>query len=727
MASCRQGVAPFSGLYLHARFHYAPGMASQTVNTGYSSSIRVRDGRAVIVVDGAELAPYFYALTHSFAGRASWEEPKQKILRDMAAAGVRLYQVDVYFQDIWFQDRPDLDIAYVQKQLGGVIAACPDACIVLRIHVNAPFWWNELHPEECTQFADGPVDWKPKGGEWSHESGDNDRALRASLASELWRKESGQRLIELCQRLAQTPEARNLIGFHVSGGIFGEWHYWGTVKHEPDTGPAMTAAFRRFLSNRYGTDAALQEAWRKHAVTLSTATVPGMDERNATALSIFRDPQQHRHYLDYLDCQMEQVADDIEYFCGIVKKHWPRPTITGVFYGYFHMLFCRTPIIGHACIERILNSPVVDYLSAPQSYWGASRKLGGSGLSRGIIDATIHHGKLWLDELDNGGEQKGIDDPNYLPVVRRSALMPLLRGQGFWYYDFGIGQGYPGWFGGPKNLEMIRQQKQLADASLAVPRKSAADVLFVWDYHSQTYITTCWTPTTYMQIEQSIEDALRAGAAIDEVYFFDLDRIDLSQYRAIVFGNAHCLTDVQRKIIEEKLATAGRTLVFNYLPGITDGETLSLDHVSRATGFAIRPADTCDKPHLAWTAASCSATFEAKITPFVKISETGGETLATVDGHPACVRKSFGNHTRIYCTVPILGTPAYREIFRAAGCHLYQDRDEPIWANSQYVMLHTASGGDRTLKLRNGRQVPLSLPGPSTLLLDAQTGEVILR
>lgn len=79
-----------------------------------------------------------------------------------------------------------------------------------------------------------------------------------------------------------------------------------------------------------------------------------------------------------------------------------RPLITGVFYGYLHMTCNRQSVGGHLLVERILDCPWIDYLAAPQTYYKFSRKLGGSGMPRGIVESAALHGKLWFDEMDNG-------------------------------------------------------------------------------------------------------------------------------------------------------------------------------------------------------------------------------------------------------------------------------------------------------------------------------------
>jgi hypothetical protein len=686
----------------------------------------------VVEVDGERLVPYFYALTHSYAGRKSWEPEKQAILRQMHEAGVRLFQVDVYFEDIWLPGRPELDMTFALDMIRGVQTAAPGGLVVVRIHTNAPFWWNEAHPEEWVGFADGPVDHQRSDDEWSHEAGDLERSPRPSMASRVWRQEAGDRLTEFLTRLQATPEAQCVIGFHVASGIFGEWHYWGGVEHEPDTGPTMTAEFRRWLEAKYGSDAALAAAWRDPRATLASAEVPDMAARTATTLGGFRSPADQRPLFDYTECQMDTVVDAMEGFCQIVRRTWPTPTLVGVFYGYFHMMFCRHAVLGHLRVERVLDSPWIDYYSAPQSYWGGSRDVGGSGLSRGVVDAATRAGKLWLDEVDHGQLKKGVDDPEYLAITRRSTVAPLLRGQGHWLYDFGIG-GPPmgheagGWWGGPKALAYVREEVAAFQAAIDAPRESVADVLVLWDYDSAMLPRNGWSSLVYGQLDSAAEDILRAGAAVEEHYLFELEHLDVSRYRAVVFGNTHLITPSQLDLIRRKLAGEGRWLIFSGYPGLCDGKGLDPQRIADVTGIGVRVRESDGSVALRWHDEGFRAEFK-ELLPAIVVDDVGATPLATdeADGATIAARKELAGYCSVLCTEPITGPAVFRSLFRQAGCHLYcEDGYEPVWADSRHVLLHTATGGERKVRLRNGAVVSVQLPGPATLVLDAQTGEAI--
>ncbi|MDD6209852.1 MAG: hypothetical protein PUB21_04515 [Bacteroidales bacterium] len=703
------------------------------------AEIKPYNGRPTIHVNGQPVSPNFYALTHATGGRWSWEEVPQRNLKQFYDMGFRLFQVDLYFEDIWYEEKKELDIEKARKQLRGVLEVAPEAAIVLRVHTNAPYWWNKANRDECTEYADGPIqeEYQP-GLPHNNEDFDNERSLRASLASEKWRKEAGERLKELCDGLAVSPEGDALIGMHISGGIYGEWHYWGFISHEPDTGKAMTTYFRKWLKNKYGNDKNLQKAWNRKDFTLTDATVPGTEERNTTHFGFFKDPQQDQRVIDYFTAQQEVVVEDIEYFSKIVKDKWPRPLITGVFYGYIHMTFNRQTVGGHLFIERILNCPTLDYLAAPQTYWNDSRAMGGSGNSRGIVESTLLHGKLWLDEMDNGEYQKKafIDpvryveryDPDYAPLLRRCALFPLMRGIGLWYYDFGPRESL-GWWDDPRYRKTIREEKELFDQRLHIPYKSEADLLYVWSMDNFYYLKPGYLPITFNVLDQSVEEALRSGVVGDHIYDFDLDKVNLDQYKAVIFMNNYVLTDAQKKFIKDKVAKNSRTLIFNYLTGITDGKKIDYALSEKLIDVKVKPAVAYAPQGVEFLNPGFRYDFDGTVDPMVVIDDPDAEPLAYLKGTKQVIaaKKKFPGYNVVFAALPINGTDVFRSIFKDAGCHVYNEANDFTYCNTGLLLIHTKDGGKRDIHLKNGKTLSLDLAPKSNTLLDANTGSIILK
>ena len=92
----------------------------------------------------------------------------------------------------------------------------------------------------------------------------------------------------------------------------------------------------------------------------------------------------------------------------------------------------------------------------------------------------------------------------------------------------------------------------------------------------------------------------------------------------------------------------------------------------------------------------------------------------------AAARKRHDGFTDCFVGLPMVDCRLWQHLFRDAGCHIYDEDSDAVVAGSGLVMIHTKDGGKRTIRLRNGKVVTLFLNPLQTLLLDAETGEVVL-
>ena len=694
-------------------------------------------GAPTLFIDGQPVLPFQYALTHVAGGRWSWEELPAHNLKNACADGIRLYQVDLWFEDIWRAGEKRLDMDLARRQVRGVLDACPDAAVVVRLHVNAPQWWNRAHPEECVQFADGPVEDYPMGLPFNHEDGDIYRTVRASLASERWRRESGERVTEFCRRLARTREGRAVTGIHVSCGVYGEWHPWGFTKYEPDVSVPMQQAFRRWLTANYQTDDRLQQAWNQPGVTLATARVPDTLARRCCGDGFFRDPRQEQQVIDFYRCQQEGIAADIEYFCRLVKQYWGRPLITGVFYGYFHFSLCRQALSGHLEIERLLDSPWIDYFAGPTSYNRPSRSTGGSGLQRSIVQSVLRHGKMWFDEVDNGYIQDKrekdfvrstpLGDSTYLPVFQRSLWLPLVQGCGLWLYDFGPRRNTGWWDGDMYRAEIRRTQSFFAQRRGPLP-SSGADALVVWDTESFYHVENAGGKNCERGLDDAAEDLMRCGVGLDHTYLFDLPKINLAPYKAVLFMNAWKLDAPQRRYILDSVAAHGRTIIWNCLSGYSDGRQTGQKNVEQLTGIALNQAPNPDS--ILWRLDTFSFKSPERIQPLLVVADSAATLLGYLtdsSGAPVIARKQLPDHNSVYAGVALHGPGVFRRLLREAGCHVWNEKNEPFFLAGPYLLLHTNGEGLRTIHLKSAKPLEINTPAPATLLLEVETGDAVLK
>jgi hypothetical protein len=644
------------------------------------ADIRQVNDEPMLFVDGKPELPFMYALTHVTGGRWSWEELPAHNLRNFSKIGVRLFQVDLWLEDLWKEGaiHPDLNLA--KRQVKGVLDACPGASVVIRLHVNAPLWWNQAHPEECVQFADGPVEDRLSGLPFNHEDGDLDRSIRASLASERWRTASGAQVAWFCRNFALTKEGRSVIGMHLSGGVYGEWHPWGFSKHEPDVSKPMQDAFRRWLKNKYTGDDALQLAWGDFTASIQTASIPDTSLRKCCFEGFFRDPVKGRQVMDFYKCQQQVIASDIEFFCRTVKQSWGRPLITGVFYGYSQFGLCREAMNGHQEMELVIDSKWIDYFAGPPSYFKRSRQKGGSGLERAPIHSIQLHGKMWFDEIDNGYLQdkreqdfvrsKPLGDSTYLAVLTASLHTPLMQGCGLWLYDFGPRRN-TGWWDSPLYLQKIHEivdwYRKKVETREKRPEDMKAEALVVWDPESHYAVENVFSKNCDEGPDAAAEDLQSSKVLLDHIYLFDLRKINLKPYKAIVFMNAWSVPPAFRKFIADSVARDNRTLVWNYLSGYSDGTQLGKTQVETLTEVKLKR--WTPEEGVATGAKKTPFSTPEKVIPFLVPDDPDAQPLDFYEKRMA-VRKKLPDHTAIYAALPMHDTAFFDSILFAAGCPL---------------------------------------------------------
>ncbi len=631
--------------------------------------VEMKLGKPTLQLRGTPIQASFYALTDCPGGRWSYDEAPRQSLRYFAELGFQLYQLDLFLADCWTAPG-DFSIEPARRQLRGVLDIRPDAAIVLRWHVNAPDWWKASHPGELTRYLNGNLVTPSHTRPVRYIQDDLLRTPRNSLASEMWMKAAREKTAALLQSLARVPEGRALGGLHVACGVYGEWHYWGFMRNEPDASAPMQTRF---------------DLYRK-AKGKAPISIPDLPARAALDDGIFRDPALREPVIDYYRCQQELVAERILDLCQVAKQSWPRPLLTGAFYGYFFSMFNRQASGGHLELPRILASPHIDYLSAPQAYGELFRDPGGSGITRALIESVRLNGKLFLDEMDqtpswqwrnNVDEAFRLSDvPLDVAILRRNVLESYTRGAGLWYYDFGPAN-QSGWWNDTRLLAEIGKLKSLLDRYHQRPYEPAADVLLVFDTEVFYYTGSAQGTdaiTDPLATNRFVAEAWRSGLAVETIHLADLQKIDLARFKIVAFANTWLLRPEQRRFIQQRVQSAGRHLVFTYKPGYCDGAKLDPSFTRELIG-----------------------------------SRSGTEL--TADGRVW------------YKAMPPLLPADWRRIARAAGAHIYSENDDILHTGGGLLLLHTLAGGRREVTLRNGRKITLELGPKSSAIVDAASGE----
>jgi len=143
-------------------------------------------------------------------------------------------------------------------------------------------------------------------------------------------------------------------------------------------------------------------------------------------------------------------------------------------------------------------------------------------------------------------------------------------------------------------LTDINKQKKILELNYRQPFNRKADVLFVYSNQTFYHIKNRYTPvTSYSLLDQKSVDAYQSGVLLDKVYIEDLTKLNLDKYKCIVFSNVFYLSSQQKLFIKEKVTKNGRHVIWNYMPGYTNGRENSITFIKDVTGFEVAlSADT---------------------------------------------------------------------------------------------------------------------------------------
>lgn len=715
----------------------------------------VRD-RPTLMINGEAHAPLIYALSDCPGARFSWEEVPQRNIREFHRRGVRLFQLDVWLNQM-LSDDGSVDVALAQRQIAGVTAVTPTAAVMLRVHLNPTDAWCADHPDECVGYADTTPENPPRHGLMRPLADDGQRPIRASFYSEAWQDWAHGALREFCEKLAATPEGNALFGLQLAYGVYGEWHQFGFIHHDPDTGVAALKSFRSWLRQKYAAESDLAEAWQQPGLTWDQVRAPSSAERETAGLGVLRDPRAQRSVIDYFTWLHEALTPIILSFGRTAKSAWPRPLVTAAFFGYFYGIFGRQGAGAQLSIGPALASPDLDCWCSPQAYEPAARALGGPGNARGLIGVVRRAGKLWLDEMDhattNGGcawkadfSSTAADD---IAMHRRNILQSFTRGGGMWWYDFGpTGRtpqferyGNVGSWDTPPMLEDVAAVTRLVQSRLAHGFDRPADVLLVHDPMSFCHTVSqrhaqaefgdlpngTSDPITPLLVDDLLHGLYQSGVCFEEALLDELPELDLSPYRLIVLATTPAMNRSHRQTLHQRAARDGRHVALMGYAGWSNGELVDPELMTALTGIATRAHTPTELSHqLELNGVTDARNLPSSIAvPAFEVDPTD-EIGRWSDGATSAARRKTPQATWWTFALPPASPAFLRELALQAGCHPFNSRAETTLIGGGLIIPHTLEGGHRRLHFPGGPVIEAVLPPRSTTVFDGRTGERLL-
>ena len=694
--------------------------------------IRAFNGKQGLFAHEKLIPPVIYGLS-DFPGAAANTHYAYTNIQNFAAQGINIVTADSSLHLGWHKTLP-FDPEPIISEIAAVLDANPDAKVLMRLHINPPYWWLRDNPDECVIYR------TPEGDLPGIDDGEQDRLIRhdmskhmrASIASEKWMNEAGEKLRQLLAAIKRSSAGKALAGIQLAYGVFGEWHAWGV-----DVSAPMKDYFKGFLKEKYKTVTALRTAWHSDVDFDSAEYCP--QPFHPTDDGCFRSPSISRAVIDSEESNQRATTDAILYFASILKNTSPE-LLCGAFYGYYLCTEDTGVIGGHLNVKDIYSSELIDYICGPFCYMD-NRKPDGVPMQRAFLESHRLRGKLWLTEMDqfpigvekrSGGDEKNF--PVNVAILRRATLQPIFGGHGFWFYDHrlvptlkivqamgdvasDVASIYRkrGWWDSPEMMAQIGEIYRFAEKFARKPYTSDADVLIIHDAEAKYY--------NVQKNSNAVEYALfegiaRCGVAYDCIYLSELEICEIDRYKCIIFADCPNITPDMRALIKAK--TAGKTCVFLYGCGYSDGEELSVENTSATVGMQI---DKTDADSIRSDCFGGEIPLSESIRPAFCVSDGNATPLAYFDNGAMAGASRDGF---VFLSLPYIPKPLAEMILRDAGAHLWCDSEEPILAASGFVLINCQRPGARELTLKNGKKIEITTEGYETLVFDAESGQRVL-
>jgi hypothetical protein len=730
-------------LFLFAPLLLALVPAPQVLpRTGLTSEVKILHGMPALYVNGiltsqTLAAPY---------------RPGPADFNDFRQAGISIF--NIYLRFDWTAPET-YDFVKIDEKMDGYLKIDPKSLFLPRILLTPGSWWCKSFPNEITMRDDGSP------------AGMFGQACHPSFASEKYRELSHKAMIAFLDHV-EGKYGDNIVGYQVGNGFGGEWltfnSFWETRPGgEPPTkfgvedySPAAQAAFRAWLKKKYGTEDALRRAWHDPKVTFENATPPNEVERYSSNHGIFFDPAVSTRVPDYFTFFNEMVADVLIENARWVKEITGRKKIVGAFYGY---LWCNFPNLsavhsGHLAFAKVLGSPDVDFIASCYTY--DNKQIGGPNNSQSLPDEAALHGKLYFNEVDtetylfqrqwrwgdslhnpqNFEETKGL-------LVRDYAYA-VTKGFGMWWTDL-----HGGTYHDDKIIQLFHKLKEIDEKTLDSDKRSDPDIAVIVDEASFTYTGDGEPLWNALMTAQKQWEFAFIGAPWDCYLLSDIGNPKLREYKLYVFLNTFRVTPEQRASIHARLKKNGATAVWVYAPGYI-GDKLSVADMQALTGIRLAentiPGElhvditSYDHPYTKSLARGSAYGTDVNVAniirwydhqvylkdprdaslrrdlPGFRISprfygdDPGAQTLGKLAGldKPGLVVKKQVGWTSVYSSAPILPAALLRNIARAAGCHIYSDAGDNVYASRGFLGIYAPGGSSRILRLpRKSRVIDL--------------------
>ena len=711
-------------------------------------------GRPAFSVNGQILPPAFITVrTRDNGGQDIHFDPEY--FENLGRAGIRVFFL--HCNTLWLQPNA---IELFDREARALLSAVPDAYIMPRIGLHPPVEWIEKHPEECITYSDGarppfhlftesyeadlPMMYSLASSVWREEAG---RAL-----AELWRA-----------LMALPYSERIIGCFPAAGATSEWYSGLPYIDIQNKRVQGYSAAVRRefslYLRETYGTDEALRRAWGREDVSIEDPPIPTYEEHyfgmeadydaaipkqkmlsnaetppalcNGTHIGAFTDMNKCPHVYDFYRAHHKATARAQVHFARTVKAITP-DRLVGMCYG---SLGCDNTLTSgrNGFVSMLLSAPEYDFMLNPSVY--QNRQPGGAPAQRVAEDSFALHGKIYISQEDTRthaenryfrGKYNVFDETDAINAMKREYGKNICCDNYCWWFDQLLGGRR---YRFPEIYKLLEKQQALGREAYTLDRRKETEVAYIFCERSPL---TCSIQTTGETVELLRNYELPyVGVRYAQYSLEDFTDERIPPHKLYVFVNCFVVTGEEREKIHARLRREGAVALWLYASGFADPTAevkMSENNISALTGIRIRMENDRFDPVLRFSGEHHAATegldrrklfgrferynyfgigpyhyshFESYLYPLFHSVDKNAADLAYFanSGFAAVSVKECEGFTSIFYGAKLIDRSVLRAVARFAGAHIYSDSEDVLFVGKNYITLHAASGGKKTLCL----------------------------
>ena len=557
-------------------------------------------------------------------------QPEAAAMRAFGEQGIDLYAVMpsntfnsrgtpyCMFDPFWVWDETYL-WTEVDKQFELVIHQNPRAKFICLIDINSPIW---LSRRMTSKYGFG---------------GDSFNNITNTLCMPEW-KELTSKMVQAYVKHMEERFGDRVFAYIVAGGGTSEWYC---------------------RSKGYATEAK-RLAWKKwlKEKKLPDWEVPTYSEifKLTADKGSFADPEKQRVRIEYGKFSEQLVIDGMDHFSTLVRNIIGDKKQVGAFCGYIPGI-----TFGKVNIKPTYESKCNDFIGSPGEY--DNRAIGMGGFMPDPLKSLRLQGKHWFQEIDHRTHTYNYNLSPYVTISRnvlntvpaenqaettamlkREFALATILQNSLWCFDM-----WGGVFSTPETMKLVGTAHKIWQRFKDTDRPMNAEILHIVDPASAFYVN-------WLSGREMVKSLTACGAPIDQIFFDDIAKVDMSKYKMVVLSQSFEITPEKKELLNKYVFKDGKFVVTMSKFGVTDGKKFIPEQTKELTGFEYKQK---------------------------------GINV-----------KKMGNWTSIYAdSSSLLDTNKMREFAIKAGVHMYTDYATPVYANEKLVAVHTKLGGKKTVYL----------------------------